>query len=225
MFLNIWSGVKWGALLVPVRIINVYFFSLAGVQQITSYRLWWHLERFAPWSFCFSLFYSNVNLIKLNHPLLRWCLSSKCVVYWSFLVQTSRLRFKVVISSSLFDVANNSLCLAFSIKTISWLIALSATSSKGVLPVWSKFISHPDLISAYLLSLCALLILNYIFWDKFAAAIFLFSLISSKLSTRLMIGCFTTILLIDSFDSSMPLNDLFGSFIIVSMLLFCVNGW
>ena len=48
----------------------------------------------------------------------------------------------------------------FSIKTISWLIALSATSSRGDLSVSSKVISDPDLISAWLLSLCVLLVLK-----------------------------------------------------------------
>ena len=60
---------------------------------------------------------------------------------------------KVVIGSSLFDIANNSLCLdckdfIFSIKTIIWLIALPAISSKGGLSVSSRVISDPDLISA-----------------------------------------------------------------------------
>ena len=54
---------------------------------------------------------------------------------------------------SFLDVTNNSLCLdckdfIFSIKTISSLIALSATLSKGGLSVSSKVISDPDLISA-----------------------------------------------------------------------------
>ena len=54
---------------------------------------------------------------------------------------------------SFLDVTNNSLCLdckdfIFSIKTISWLIALPAISSKGGLSVSSRAISDPDLISA-----------------------------------------------------------------------------
>ena len=90
---------------------------------------------------------------------------------------------KVVIDSSFFDIANNSLSwdckdFVFSVKTTIWLMELSATSSKRDLSIWSKFISGSDLISAWLLSLCLLLVLNSVFWDKFPASHFLFSLVS-----------------------------------------------
>ena len=93
VFLNISYGMKWGASLVPTWTITSSGFFFSRGTAKSSCLLWWHLERFALWSFFFSTFYILVSLIRLNHPLLRWCISSKWVVYCSFLVQSGRLRW------------------------------------------------------------------------------------------------------------------------------------
>ena len=83
MFLNISSGVKWGASLVPTWwtiTLSGFFFSRGTAKSVKSFTV-------APGKVLtlinfFSTFYILVSLLKLNHPLLRWCLASKWVVFF-----------------------------------------------------------------------------------------------------------------------------------------------
>ena len=169
MFWNISSGVKWGASFVPTWVITLsgFYFSRGTAKNFMYFMV-------APGKvptliiFILDILYSH-KPDKIESPIIKVVPFFQVCCLLAILGSDKSL--KVVTGSSFSDVANNSLCLdckdfVFSIKIISWLIALSATLSKGGLSVWSEFISDPDLISAWVLSLCALLILKTIVWDK-----------------------------------------------------------